>query len=356
MQRRKIKIGLTCGDINGVAAELIIKTFSDKRIFNHCTPVLYSSPNVMAYYKKALKLEQLNFQTIADADKSKDKALNVIRIWSDEINISVGKRDKGLDRFALKSIENAVADLKDKKLDALVTLPVSKSVFQLTDEKFSGHTEFLCSRLEQKSNLMVMTNEHFSVALTTIHIPIYKVAESISQALIIEKAKLLYKSLKRDFGIDKPKLAILALNPHAGDDGLIGKEEIEIIKPAISQLNDEKILCYGPFPADGFFGAGNYLKFDGTLAMYHDQGLAPFKLVANSAGGGVNFTAGMDYVRTSPDHGPAYEIAGKGNSKIDSFRQSIFKAKDIVLARRAFDERNSNPLKKENLKEATIQE
>lgn len=356
MQRRKIKIGFTCGDINGVAAELIIKTFSDKRIFNHCTPVLYSSPNVLAYYKKVLKLDQLNFQTIADVDKVKDKALNVIRIWSDEINITVGKRDKGLDRFALKSIENAAADLKVGKLDALVTLPVSKSVFQITDEKFKGHTEFLCSRLEQKSNLMVMTNDHFSVALTTIHIPVHKVAESINQTLIVNKAKLLYQSLKRDFGIDKPKLAILALNPHAGDDGLIGKEEIEIIKPAISQLNDERILCYGPFPADGFFGAGSYLKFDGTLAMYHDQGLAPFKLIANSAGGGVNFTAGMDYVRTSPDHGPAYEIAGKGISKVESFRQAIFKAKDIILARRAFDERNSDPLEKENLEEATISE
>jgi len=356
MQKRKIKIGLTAGDINGIATELIIKTFSDKRIFNYCTPILYSSPSVLAYYKKVLKIEQLNFQAIADADNAKDKALNVIRVWSEEISISMGKRDKGLDRFSLKSIENAVADLKAKKLDALVTLPVSKSVFQLTDEKFSGHTEFLCDRLEQKNNLMIMVNDHLKVALTTIHIPIHKVAESINQALIVDKAKLLHQSLKYDFGIEKPKLAILALNPHAGDDGLTGNEEIEIIKPAISQLNDEKILCFGPFPADGFFGSGNYLKFDGTLAMYHDQGLAPFKLVAGSIGGGVNYTAGMDYVRTSPDHGPAYDVAGKGISKIDSFREAIFKAKDIVLARRAFDERHLNPLKKENLKEASIRE
>jgi len=356
MQRKKIKIGLTSGDINGISAELIIKTFSDKRIFNHCTPVLYSSPNILAYYKKVLSLEQLNFQTTVDAEKLKDKALNVIRVWSEDVNITMGKHDKGLDRFALKSIENAVTDLKDKKLDALVTLPVSKSVFQLTDEKFSGHTEFLNTRLEQKGNLMVMVNEHFKVALTTIHIPIFKIAESISQDLIIKKAKMLHKSLKYDFGIDKPKLAILALNPHAGDGGLVGNEEIEIIKPAINQLNEEKILCYGPFPADGFFGSGNYLKFDGTLAMYHDQGLAPFKLIAGSSSGGVNFTAGMDYVRTSPDHGPAYDVAGKGISKTDSFRQAIFKAKDIVLSRRAYNERYDNPLKKENLKEASIRE
>jgi len=351
MQRKKIKIGLTSGDINGIAAELIIKTFSDKRIFNFCTPVLYSSPSILAYYKKVLKLEQLNFQTITEAEKAKDKALNVIRIWSDEVNISIGKRDKNLDRFALKSIENAVADLKEKKLDALVTLPVSKSVFQLTDEKFSGHTEFLNSRLEQKSNLMIMANDHFKVALTTIHIPIQRVAENINQQLIVEKARLLHKSLKYDFGFDKPKLAILALNPHAGDDGLIGNEEIDIIKPAITQLNDENILCYGPLPADGLFGSGNYMKFDATLAMYHDQGLAPFKLIANSTGGGINFTAGMDYVRTSPDHGPAYDVAGKGISKVDSFRMAIFKAKDIVLERKAFEERHSNPLKKELVKE-----
>lgn len=356
MQRKKIKIGLTSGDINGISAELIIKTFSDKRIFNHCTPVLYGSPNVLAYYKKVLKLEQLNFQTIADAQKAKEKTLNVIRVWSEDVNIAMGKHDKSLDRFALKSIENAVTDLKDKKLDALVTMPVNKSVFQLTDEKFSGHTEFLNTRLEQKGNLMVMANEHFKVALTTIHIPIFKIAESINQALIIKKAKLLHTSLKYDFGIDKPRIAIFALNPHAGDDGLIGNEEIEIIKPAISQLIEKKVLCYGPFPADGFFGSGSYLKFDAALAMYHDQGLAPFKLVSNSSSGGVNFTAGMDYVRTSPDHGPAYDVAGKGISKTDSFRQAIFKAKDIVLNRRDYDERYDNPLKKENLKEATIQE
>jgi len=351
MQNKKIKIGFTCGDINGIAAELIIKTFSDKRMLNYCTPIIYGSPIVLAYYKKVLKIDQFNFQTITDPEKAKERALNVIRIWSDDINISPGKHDKNLDRFALKSIENAVADLKDKKLDALVTLPVNKSIFQLTDEKFEGHTEFLCSRLEQKSNLMVMTNEHLKVALTTIHIPLSKVANSINSNLIVEKAKMLNRSLKYDFGIDKPKIAVLALNPHGGDGGLIGKEEIEIIKPAIDQLNNEKVLCFGAFPADGLFGSGNYLKFDATLAMYHDQGLAPFKLIANSTGGGVNFSAGMDFVRTSPDHGPAYEVAGKGISKIESFRRSIFNAKDIVLARRAFEERHSNPLKKEKTKE-----
>jgi len=356
MKKNKLKIGLTIGDINGVGSELIIKAFSDKRLFNHCIPILYASPNVLAYYKKVLQNEQLNYQTVQDTSKVREKTLNIIRIWNDEINISMGKHDSALDQYALKSIENAITDLKEKNIDALVTLPVNKSAFQLTTERFEGHTELLASRLEAKDNLMMMVCERLTVALATVHIPVTNVAESLTVEGILRKAKLLNHSLKQDFGIDKPKIAILSLNPHAGDNGLIGTEEINIINPAIEAIQKEKIVAYGPFPADGIFGSGNYLKFDGLLAMYHDQGLAPFKLISNSESGGVNFTAGMDYVRTSPDHGPAYEIAGKGIAKTESFIQAIYAAIDIVRKRALYADMYEDPIKKTDIKEAAIEE
>ncbi len=356
MKKDKLKIGLTIGDINGIGAELIIKAFSDKRLFNHCIPILYASPNILAYYKKVLQNEQLNYQTVQEVNRVREKTLNIIRIWNDEINIAMGKHDPNLDQFALKSIENAISDLKEKKIDALVTLPVNKSAFQLTTERFEGHTELLASRLEAKDNLMMMVCERLTVALATVHIPVANVAESLTIEGIFRKAKLLNQSLKYDFGIDKPKIAILSLNPHAGDNGIIGNEEINIINPAIEEMKKEKMIAYGPFPADGIFGSGNYLKFDGLLAMYHDQGLAPFKLISNSESGGVNFTAGMDYVRTSPDHGPAYEIVGKGIAKTESFIQAIYMAVDIAHKRAVYAEIHNDPIKKANIKEATIEE
>jgi len=295
--------------------------------------ILYASPNVLAYYKKVLQNEQLNYQTIQDVSRVREKTLNIIRIWNDEINITMGKHDPDLDQFALKSIENSILDLKNNNIDALVTLPINKSAFQLTTERFEGHTELLASRLEAKDNLMMMVCERLSLTIEGI----------------LRKAKLLNQSLKYDFGIDKPKIAILSLNPHAGDKGLIGNEELNIISPAIEEMSKEKMIVYGPFPADGIFGSGNYLKFD-------DQGLAPFKLISNSESGGVNFTAGMDYVRTSPDHGPAYEIAGKGIAKTESFIQSIYMAIDVVKKRALHQEMHQDPVKKENIKEATIQE
>jgi len=356
MKKNKLKIGLTIGDINGIGAELIIKAFSDKRLFNHCTPVLYAAPNILAYYKKVLQNEHLNYQTVQDVSRVRDKTLNIIRIWNEEINITMGKHDPKLDQFALKSIENAILDLKDNKIDALVTLPVNKSAFQLTTERFEGHTELLASRLQAKDNLMMMVCERLTVALATVHLPVANVAESLTVEGILRKAKLLNRSLQYDFGIDKPKIAILSLNPHAGDNGLIGNEEINIIGPAIEEMGKEKMVVYGPFPADGIFGSGNYLKFDGLLAMYHDQGLIPFKLISNSESGGVNFTAGMDYVRTSPDHGPAYEIVGKGIAKTESFIQSIYMAIDIVKKRAMYNEMRDDPIKKVNIKEAAIEE
>jgi len=351
MAKKKLRIGFSIGDINAVGPETLIRVFSDKRMYDICTPILYASPNILAFYKKVLKNDTLNYHTIPDHHGVKEKTVNILRTWDDEVKISMGKHDAAQDKFALKSIENAVKDLKEYNIEALVTLPVNKSIFQLTDLRFDGHTELLANRLDETSNLMMMVCENLKVALVTNHAQIKEISPTINEALIIDKLKMFHDSLKVDFGIDKPKIGVLGLNPHTGDNGLIGREEIDVIKPAIEKAKDLGYLAFGPYPADGLFGSGNYLKFDGILAMYHDQGLIPFKMVSNNSSGGVNYTAGMKFVRTSPDHGPAYDITGKGIAKTESLIQAIYCASDIVNNRLQYAEMNANPIQKTNIKE-----
>ncbi|WP_196889763.1 4-hydroxythreonine-4-phosphate dehydrogenase PdxA [Aureivirga sp. CE67] len=340
-KEKKIKVGISIGDLNGIGSEIILKTFADKRMLDFCTPVLFASSKVVSFYKKTLKLN-IQTQGVTEMSKVIDGRFNVCNIWKDEITISYGKPSKDAGKYAFLSLEKATEALKNKEIDVLVTAPINKDNIQSEEFNFPGHTEYLESKLEGESLMILMTDE-LRVGLITGHIPISKVAETITPELIQKKVDIMYQSLVKDFGINKPKIAILGLNPHCGDHGVIGNEDDEIVRPTIEKYLDEGKQIYGPYAADSFFGSGTYKEFDAVLAMYHDQGLAPFKTIA--FGNGVNYTAGLSEIRTSPDHGTAYNISGKGMGDESSFKEALFQALTIHKKREEYKALTKNVLK-----------
>ena len=342
------RIGISIGDINGIGPEVVIKSLNDNRTYSNITPVIYAHSKVLSFYRKQFSAAEFNFQQIKNALEIHPRKVNLINCWTEEVEITPGEPSPQSGSCAFKSLDAAVMDLQENLLDALVTAPIDKQNIQSDDFKFPGHTEYLTEKFGADDSLMFLISENLRVAVVSGHVPISEVASDINKEKIYSKIKLMHESLRRDFGITKPRIAVLGLNPHAGDNGLLGKEEQEIIAPAVKQAFEDKIFAYGPYAADGFFGSSAYKQFDGILAMYHDQGLVPFK--ALSFGHGVNFTAGLPIVRTSPDHGTAYNIAGKGEASESSFREALFMAHDILMNRRTFDEVHSNPLKYTKLK------
>ena len=335
-----IKVGISVGDINGIGIEIILKTFDDNRMLELCTPIIFGSNKTVSMHRKDLNLNtQIN--GIENPSKAIPGKLNLINVWKDAPEISFGKETQDGGKYAFLSLKAAVNALKRGDIDVLVTAPINKHNIQSDNFNFKGHTEFLESSLEGKS-LMILMNEDLKVGLITGHIPIQHVANTITKELIEEKVNLMYQSLIKDFGIDRPKIAVLGLNPHCGDNGVIGVEDTEIVKPVLKKMQEQGKLIYGPYAADSFFGSGTYKGFDGVMAMYHDQGLAPFKTLA--FGGGVNFTAGLNKIRTSPDHGTAYEIAGKGKADHNSFKQAVYTAIDIYRNRSRYEELIENKL------------
>lgn len=332
---KKPIIGITHGDINGISYEIILKAFKDNRIFSNFTPVIYGSPKVAAYYKKVMNLSSLNLNHIASIAEIDPEAINIINCTTNKIRVEIGKSTEMAGISSLNAIRHALIDIKQNKLDALITAPINKHNIQSADFSFKGHTDFLKNEFQVDDVLMMMVSEDLKIVVVTEHIPISEVARAITEEKILSKLRLMDKTLRRDFAISRPKIAVLGLNPHAGDMGLIGLEDKEIITKAIEKAKEENIIAIGPFPADGFFSAGTFSKFDATLAMYHDQGLAPFKIIAR--GGGVNYTAGLPIIRTSPAHGTAFEIAGKNNANPKSFIDAIYTALDIKKRRNIFD-------------------
>lgn len=341
-----IKVGITHGDVNGVGYEILLKTFSDARILELFHPIVYGSSKSASYHRKALNSEAPNFHIISKVEDSQEGKVDLVNCVKEEIKIELGSASAEAGESAYTALDVASRDLANGKIDLLVTLPINKDSIQNDQFKFPGHTEFLEERFATNGEkaLMIMATESMRVALVTAHVPLSEVPSKLSKELIMEKLKTLDHSLKRDFRIENPRIAVLGLNPHAGENGLLGKEESEIIAPAVKEAQDQWILCAGPFAADGFFGSGRFKEFDAILAMYHDQGLIPFKTLAMDSG--VNFTAGLPVVRTSPDHGTAYDIAGKNQASDESFRQAIYMGIDIFRNRLAYDEARKNPLKK----------
>lgn len=344
MEQNKIKIGITQGDVNGIGYEVILKAFEDPTIFELCTPIVYGSPKVMTYHRKALELET-SFSIINSASEAMHGRLNVVNCCDDEVKVELGKPSHESGKAAFDALERAMAEYKEGKFDVLVTAPIHKQMIQSESFTFPGHTEYIEQCVGEGSKaLMILANEKLRVALVTGHIPVAKISSVLTQELIQEKLATFSASLKQDFGIGAPRIAVLALNPHAGDGGVIGTEEETIITPAIKAMREQGVLCFGPYPADGFMGSGAFSRFDGVLAMYHDQGLIPFKVMAMESG--VNFTAGLPIIRTSPDHGTAFDIAGKNEASADSFRQALYMAIDIYRNRKSNDEAYRNPLRK----------
>ena len=346
MKQNKLRVAITHGDINGVGYEVIIKALSDQRITEICTPVVYGAAKVSGYYKKVLDVPNLQFNIVVSADGILPDRVNFVNCFDDELKVEIGKPSQVAGEASLKALEIAVNDLKEGKVDVLVTAPINKNTIQSDKFNFTGHTEYLQDRLGGEDEpLMILMNENLKVALVTTHDPIKDLSNKITKELIIKKLNIFNNSLKKDFRLERPRIAVLSLNPHAGDGGLIGTEEKETIIPAIEEAYNSGLVCFGPYPADGFFGAALYKNFDGVLAMYHDQGLAPFK--ALSMDDGVNYTAGLEYVRTSPDHGTAYDIAGKSKASANSMRQAIYAAIDVYNNREMYAEMTANPLRKQ---------
>jgi len=337
-------IGISCGDLNGIGIEVIIKTFSDNRILEQCTPVIFASNKAINFYRKALPEINFNYQSTKELNRLNIKQVNVFNCWEEEVVITPGVLNEIGGRYAVKSLEDAVNALKQKWIDGLVTAPVHKKNIQSATFNYPGHTPYLKNIFGVNDVLMMLYAGNFRVGLVTEHIPLNEVAKFITRENLISKLQLLNQSLKKDFGIDKPRIAVLGLNPHAGDEGLIGNEEETIIKPALKDARQKDILAFGPYSADAFFARRQFTKFDAVLAMYHDQGLIPFKTLAS--GEGVNFTAGLPGVRTSPDHGVAFDIAGKNKADESSFMAAVFECIDIINRRFTFEENHKNPLKK----------
>lgn len=337
-----IKIGITIGDINGVGPEVIIKALNDNRLFLDCTPVIYGAAKVFSFYKKALNESEFNYQTIKDASEIQTRKINLINVWNEEVELTPGTPTEASGKYAIQSLEKATQDLASGKIDVLITAPFSKEAVSKSGFSFTGHTEYLAEMSGVPEALMILVSHSLRVALVTVHVPIKEVASLLTKDKIIKKIADFEDSLKKDFALVKPKIAVLGLNPHAGENGKLGQEEKEIITPAIQASRAEGKHVFGPYAADGFFGSSARNQFDGVLAMYHDQGLAAFKAI--SFEDGVNFTASLPIVRTSPDHGTAYDIAGKNEANESSFRSAIYLALDVFKNRKFYKEINANPL------------
>ena len=343
-KEQKIRVAITHGDLNGVGYEVIIKTFADARMFDFCTPVLNGSTKVASYHKKLLASvpQEIQFNAIRDAADAVPGRYNVINLTQDEIKIDLGKSTEVAGALSRESLNRACADLKAGKVDVLVTAPINKRNIQAADFDFPGHTEYLSHQFGS-SSLMLMVCDRIRIGIVTNHLALKDVPSALTHDLLREKIMLLNQSLKRDFGITTPKLAVLALDPHAGDDGVIGDFDKRVVRPVIDEAQAKGVLAYGPFPSDGFFGSSEFNKFDGVLALYHDQGLIPFKLMSFTEG--VNYTAGLPFVRTSPAHGTGYDIAGRDRASEQSFRSAVYLACNILRNRREYDELTADPLK-----------
>jgi len=338
----KMKIGISVGDINGIGLEVVLKTVAHEKLINLCTPVIYASTKVVSYHKNIVDVE-FPFQVISDMSRPSTDKVNILNCWQDNVNITLGKASEEGGKFAYIALEKAVLDLKAGNLDALITAPINKEAMKMAAFPYAGHTEYLAKQLGG-DNLMFMLHEGLRVGLATNHVPISEVSAILTKELVEQKLHTMEQSLRVDFGIERPTIAVLGLNPHASDNGVIGDEEEKVIRPVIIEAKKKGMVVMGPFPADGFFGSGQYKKFDGILAMYHDQGLVPFKLL--SFGQGVNYTAGLPAVRTSPDHGTAYDIAGKNEADPSSFRKALFTAIDIARNRKSYYEARENAMVK----------
>lgn len=343
---QKIKLGISIGDLNGIGGEIVLKTFEDSRMLEFCTPIIFASIKTLNFYKKHFKLS-LNFQGVESAADAIEGKINVINVWKENIEINFGVEDSESGKFAFKSLEAATNALVSDEIDVLVTAPINKNTIQSEDFKFPGHTDYLAKQLEGDS-LMFMISDNLKVGLLTDHVPLKDIANVITPDLIRKKIATITRTLMQDFRISKPKIAVLGINPHSGDNGLIGNEDEEILKPTIQKIRDKGELVYGPYAADSFFGTKNYANFDAVIASYHDQGLIPFKTL--SFGEGVNYTAGLRKIRTSPDHGTAFEIAGKDCANINSFKEAVFKALEIYKTRKEYERITRNPLKKQGRK------
>ena len=338
----KVIVGISIGDLNGIGPEIILKTYEDPRSLELNTPVIFASGKIMQFFKNHFK-SKINLFNIDTPEKLAHGKVNVVNVWKEPVKIEFGKEDKKIGEYSIKSLEAATKALKANYIDVLVTAPINKHNIQSDKFNFPGHTDYLAKQLNGKS-LMFMVSDDLRVGLLTDHVPLKEASNHITKELIREKITTVTKSLKQDFGINKPKIAVLAINPHAGDNGVIGKEDDELLRPTLEAIKSEGVLVYGPYSADSFFGSSNYKSFDAIIASYHDQGLIPFKTIA--FGQGVNYTAGLDRVRTSPDHGTAYEIAGKGLADENSFKQAVFTAIQIFRNRKVHNHYNKNPLKK----------
>ncbi|MBS1502108.1 MAG: 4-hydroxythreonine-4-phosphate dehydrogenase PdxA [Bacteroidetes bacterium] len=338
----KLKIGISIGDVNGIGLEVIIKTLGDNKIYDYCTPIVYGQTKIASFHRRTTGINELNFHVINHPGLAQQRKANMINCWEEDVKIDLGVINEIGGKYAFLSLQRATNDLVNGDIDALVTAPINKDNIQNEEFKFPGHTEYLQERAGASDVLMFLVSESLRVGVVTGHIPLKTVAGNITTEKILAKLKLMDASLRQDFWIRRPKIAVLGLNPHAGDNGLIGNEEQEIIIPAINEAKANDILAFGPYPADGFFANDSYRKFDAVLAMYHDQGLIPFKQLAFESG--VNFTAGLNFVRTSPDHGTAYDIAGKNEASATSFREALFTAIHIVKNRRENAILTENPL------------
>ena len=342
----KLKLGISIGDLNGIGGEIVLKTFDDSRMLDFCTPVIFASVKTLSFLKKHFNLS-LNFQGIDKASEAIEGKINIVNVWKENVPIKFGAEDPEIGNYAFKSLEAATIALKNEEIDVLVTAPINKNTIQSEKFQFPGHTDYLARELNGES-LMFMITDSLKVGLLTDHVPLKDIAGKITPELIEKKIAIITKTLQQDFRISKPKIAVLGINPHSGDNGLIGKEDEDVLKPTLKKLREKGTLVYGPYAADSFFGSKNHESFDAVVASYHDQGLIPFKTL--SFGEGVNFTAGLSKVRTSPDHGTAFDIAGKDCANINSFKEAVFKAIEIYNTRKEYKKLTKNPLKKQTKK------
>ena len=341
-KERRIRVGITHGDVNGISYEIIIKTLQDQRLMELYTIVVYGSSKVASYHRKTLNINDFNFNLVKKADMAHPRRPNIVNIHDEEIKIDLGKSTSIAGELAFLSLEAATEDLAKNLIDVIVTAPINKRNIQSANFPFPGHTEYFARKFNAEDYLMLMVNHNLRIGMATGHLPISQVKDNLTEDGLYKKIRIMHHSLIRDFGIIKPKIAVLALNPHAGDDGLLGNEENTIIKPAIDRAFGQNMLVFGPYPADGFFGSANFRNFDGILAMYHDQGMIPFKLMSFEEG--VNFTAGLSVIRTSPAHGTAFDLAGKNEASPEAFRNALYLACDIFTNRIEYDELHANPL------------
>jgi len=345
-QSEMIKLGISIGDLNGIGSEIVLKTFDDSRMLDFCTPIIFASSKILNFLKKHYHLS-LHFQGIDHPSNAVEGKVNVVNVWKENVNINFGEENTKIGDYAFRSLEAATNALKKDEIDVLVTAPINKATIQSEKFKFPGHTDYLAQELGGES-LMFMITDNLKIGLLTDHVALKDIASVITPELIQKKIKTIQETLKQDFRVQKPRIAILGINPHSGDNGVIGKEDEEILKPTIQKIRDKGHLVFGPYSADSFFGSKNYKNFDAVVASYHDQGLIPFKTL--SFGMGVNFTAGLKKVRTSPDHGTAFEIAGKNEANINSFKEAVFKGIEIFKAREEYKDLTENPLRKQSRK------